>query len=136
MQAKNLQENIQVLPYDVILVKRADLVYAMGAVHKPGGFVLSEREKISVLQVLALAEGLDHVAAVGNAKIIRSVGEADSRIEIPVNLKKLLAGKGSDVSMLANDILFVPTSTSKNIALKGLESAVTIGSGVAIYAGH
>jgi polysaccharide export outer membrane protein len=136
MQAKDLQENIQILPHDVILVKRAALVYVMGAVHKPGGFVLSEREKISVLQVLALAEGLDHVAAVGNAKIIRGVGDGEKRIEIPVNLKRLLAGKGDDMSMLANDILFVPTSASKNIAVKGLESAIAIGTGVAIYAGH
>ncbi|MGA2186450.1 MAG: polysaccharide biosynthesis/export family protein [Bryobacteraceae bacterium] len=134
MEAQNPEENIPVLPHDVISVPRADLVYVIGAVKKSGGFVLSEREQISVLQALSLAEGLDRMAAGSAAKILRPVGSSKSRVEIPVNLKKLLQGKGDDVPLLANDILFVPTSASKNVALRTLEAAISIGSGIAIYA--
>jgi len=102
-------------------------------VHKVGGFVLSEREKISALQALSLAEGLDRAAAASNAKILRPVGNSDNRVEIPVDLKRILAGKGDDVPLLANDILFVPTSASKNAVYRGLEAAISIGTGIAIY---
>jgi polysaccharide export outer membrane protein len=134
MEAQNPEENIPVLPHDVISVPKADLVYVVGCVKKSGGFVLSEREKISVLQALSLAEGLAPGAAGGSAKILRAVGTSDNRVEIPVDLKKLLAGKGGDVPLLANDILFVPTSVAKNAALRTMEAAISIGTGIAIYA--
>src|ERR1051325_9269037 len=57
MEARNPQENIDVLPSDIISVPKADMVYVIGAVKRSGGFVLSEKEEISVLQALSLAEG-------------------------------------------------------------------------------
>jgi len=133
MEAKNPQDNIEILPNDVVSVPKADLVYVIGAVHKAGGFILSEKEKISILQALSLAEGLDRAAAPKDARILRPDPESDSRQEIPVNLKEILAGRSGDVSMLANDILFVPTSMAKNAFTRGLEAAVQIGTGVVIY---
>ena len=62
MEARNPQENIQIQPNDVISVPKAELVYVIGAVKRAGGFILSEREQISVLQALSMAEGLDRVA--------------------------------------------------------------------------
>jgi len=133
MDAKNPKDNIQVLPDDVVTVPKADLVYVIGAVHRSGGFVLSEKEKISVLQALSLAEGLDKLAAPKGAKIMRSVAESDNRQEIPVNLKDILAGKSGDVSLRANDILFVPTSGAKSALGRGIEVAIQMGTGIAIY---
>ena len=71
MEGKNPQDNIQVLPNDVVSVPKAELVYVIGAVHKSGGFILSEKERVSVLQALSMAEGLDRGSAPGNAKILR-----------------------------------------------------------------
>jgi len=133
MEAQNPEENIPVLPHDVISVPKADLVYVVGCVKKSGGFVLSEREKISVLQALSLAEGLDHGAAPGSAKILRAVGTTENRVEIPVDLRKILTGKGGDVALLANDILFVPSSVAKSAALRTIEAAIQVGTGIAIY---
>jgi polysaccharide export outer membrane protein len=133
MTAKSPEQNIAIAPHDVISVPKGDLVYVIGCVKKSGGFILGEREKISALQALSLAEGLDRAASSSKAKILRSVGDSDNRVEIPVNLKKILAGKGDDVPLLANDILFVPTSMPKNAAIRGLESAISIGTGIAIY---
>lgn len=133
MEAKNPEENILVRPNDVISVPRADVVYVVGAVRKAGGFVLGEHETISTLQALSLAEGLDRSAAMKDAKIMRAVAGSDQRTEIPVNLKLVMEGKGSDVAMRAEDILFVPLSGAKNAAMRGLEAAIQIGTGVAIY---
>lgn len=133
MEAKNPNDNITIYPYDVISVPKADLVYVIGAVRKSGGFVLSERETISVLQALSLAEGLDRIAAAKAAKILREQKGSDQRTEIPVDVKLILEGKGKDVALLANDILFIPASGSRNVALRSLEAAIQIGTGVAIY---
>jgi polysaccharide export outer membrane protein len=133
MEAQSPDENIEVLPNDVVSVPKADLVYVIGAVRKSGGFVLSEKERISVLQALSLAEGLDRGAAAGSAKILRPVPQSENRQEIPVNLKDILAGRSGDVSLLANDILFVPNSGPKTAFGRGVEAAISMATGVVVY---
>jgi len=133
MGGKNPQDNILVHPNDVISVPKAELVYVIGAVKKPGGFVLSERETISILEALSLAEGLDRVASPQTAKILRATDRSAQRTEIAVDVKKILTGKSNDLPMTANDILFIPTSASKNAAIRGMEAALQVGTGLAIY---
>lgn len=133
MEAKNPGENIVVKPNDVISVPRGELVYVVGAVHRAGGFVLGEHETISTLQALSLAEGLDRGAAPDRAKILRSIPGSDKRSEIPVALKQIMAGKSGDVPMRADDILFVPVSGPKNATMRGIEAAIQLGTGLAIY---
>jgi hypothetical protein len=62
MEANNPSVNIEVMANDVITVAKADLIYVIGAVKKPGGFVLNEKENLSALQALSLAEGLEGTA--------------------------------------------------------------------------
>ncbi|MBV9301579.1 MAG: polysaccharide biosynthesis/export family protein [Acidobacteriaceae bacterium] len=133
MDASNAAENIMIKPEDVISVPKADLVYCVGSVHKPGGFVLGQNESLSALQVLALAEGLDKGAAPDRAKILRAVPGESTRSEIEVNLKKLMAGKGQDLPLKAQDILFIPNSAAKSAASRTAEAAIQIATGVAIY---
>jgi len=133
MEAKNPEENIIIFPDDVISVPKGELVYVTGAVHRSGGFVLNEKENISVLEALSLAEGLDHAAGPGSSRILRLAADGTSRTEIPLDLKKILAGKSKDVPLIANDILFVPTSASKNALLRGLETGINVGTSLAIY---
>lgn len=124
--------NIEVRPYDTISVSRADVVYVVGDVRKPGGFVLADRENLTVLQALALAEGTTGTAAKRQARIIRR-DAAGSRTEIPVDLVKILNGKSQDVELAANDILFVPSSTGKAAAKRGAEAVLGTISGILIY---
>jgi polysaccharide biosynthesis/export protein len=133
MSASNPAENILIRPNDVVSVPKANMVYAIGAVRKPGGFVLGENESLSALQVLSLAEGLETSASAKNVKIMRNIPGSGNRAEIPVDLQKILTGKASDVSLLADDILFIPTSASKSAALRTLEAAIQVGTGIAIY---
>lgn len=133
MNATDPTENIGIKPEDVISVPKADLVYVVGSVHKPGGYVLGENETLSALQVLSLAEGLDRTAAPTKAKIMRASPGTSKRSEVAVDLKKLMAGKGTDLSLKADDILFVPDSTAKSITSRTLEAAVQIGTGMAVY---
>jgi polysaccharide export outer membrane protein len=133
LDARSPQENIEVRPYDVITVPRGELVYVMGQVRRPGGFVLRQRETLSALQALSLAEGLDTAAAPQNARILRTIAGVPQRTEIFIDLRKILQGKGTDVALLPNDVLFIPNSASKKAIVRGLEAALQIGTGVAIY---
>jgi polysaccharide biosynthesis/export protein len=131
IEAKRPEENIQVLPHDVISVPKAELIYVTGAVKKSGGFILGEHQTMSVLQAVSLAEGLGQSPDAKHARIVRTVG--DQKTEIPVDLKTLLQGKGKDVPMQGNDILFVPDSTGRRVALRVMEAAIQTGTGLAIY---
>jgi polysaccharide export outer membrane protein len=134
MDATSPAENIAIKPDDVISVPKADLIYCMGSVKKPGGFVLGQEETLSALQVLSLAEGLDKSASADKAKIMRIVPGSTIRNEIPINLKRLMAGKAADLPLKSNDILFIPNSAAKSALSRSVEAAVQIGTGVAIYA--
>lgn len=133
VNAEDPLENIAVKPNDVITIPRASMVYVVGAVHRSGGFTLTERSEMSVLEALSLAEGLDRTAGAKNSKILRASKNSQERVEIPINVNKILKGKSKDVPLLANDILFIPNSTTKSASLRALEAVVETGSGVAIY---
>ena len=133
MQATSPGENIPILAEDVITVPKANLVYVVGAVRRSGGFVLNEKEQITVLQALSLSEGLDRTAGPKNARILRQTSADSQRSEIPVNVQRILEGRDKDVALHANDILFIPTSKSKAAGIRALEAVVQMGTGVVIW---
>ena len=85
--------------------------------------ILAKEEKISVLQALALSEGLTPTASKGNARIIRTDQQSGERKETPINLGKILAGKAPDPVLGPKDILFVPNSAAKTTFGRGAEVA-------------
>jgi polysaccharide biosynthesis/export protein len=133
MDAKTPEENIQIFPHDVISVPKAEMVYVTGEVHRSGGFVLGEHQSISVLQALSLAEGLNTGADPRHAKILRLKPDADQREEIKVDVKDALNGKKPDFPLQGEDILFIPGSTGKKAALRGMEAAIQVGTGLAVW---
>jgi polysaccharide biosynthesis/export protein len=124
-------DNLTIKPHDVISVPLAELVYVVGNVKRAGGFTLGGKTSLSVLQALALAEGLDPRASPARARILRP-GPAASE-QIPVDLKKILAGKAEDIVLRPNDILFVPSNAMKSVSSRTIEAAIQIGTGLAIF---
>lgn len=133
MDASKPTENIPVLPFDVISVPRASMIYVMGDVQKPGGYVLTERETYSVLQALSMAGGTTRTAASGRTRILRQNKGAAQRQEIALDLKRVLNGKATDVPLQPEDILFVPSNTTKTVGIKTVEALVGLGTGVIIW---
>ncbi len=125
--------NVMVYPGDVVKVPRAGIVYVVGEVRKPGGFELKANESISVLQALALAEGLTPTSSRKGARIIRTNEATGERHEVAINLSRILAGKVADPMLRPNDIVFVPNSASKAALYRGAEAAVSIAGGVIVY---
>ncbi len=129
--------NVLVQKDDVITVPKAKLVYVVGSVNKPGGYVLDgHANTLSVLRVLALAGGVSSTASTKKARLLSDApgGDGDqTHVEATINLDKILASKSPDVSLHADDILFVPSSTGKKVGLRALEAAANAGTGLAIY---
>lgn len=125
--------NISIHPRDIISVSKADIVYVTGrGVTRPGGYLLSDRDTVTVFQALAMAEGLGPNAAGHDARIIRKKADG-SRLEIPVDLVKVLKGREPDPVLAANDILFVPDSAQKAALKKGAQAMIGTISGLLIY---
>jgi polysaccharide biosynthesis/export protein len=125
--------NVPIRSGDIVKVPRAGIVYVVGEVNRPGGFVLQNNENISVLQAVALAQGLTHTSAVGRARIIRTDASTGKRTEISMNLGKILAGKSADTILQPKDVVFVPNSAAKSVFYRGSEAAIQTAAGIAIY---
>jgi polysaccharide biosynthesis/export protein len=127
-------ENVDVRNGDVVNVSPAELVYVVGAVTKPGGFVMSNPSAgVSAVQALALAEGLGPLAAGHRGVIVRQSTSEQGRKEIEVDLYQMMAGKEADVILAPNDILFVPASnTKKTLKVMG-DIAMAAVNGLAVY---
>ncbi len=134
MQGKDPSLNLEVHPGDAITVSPAPVIYVVGAVTKPGGFVVQEPGSgITVLQALAMAEGLQSIAARSRTLLIRRSAGLKERQELPVNLDKLMAGKIRDEYMEPNDILFVPESSAKKTTRAMVRTAEQAVVGIATY---
>lgn len=132
-EAKKPQNNIQICPHDVIEVPRARLIYVIGQVGKPGGFVLNDNENISALQALSMAGGATTYASLKKVMILRNVPGATDRQQIAVNLDNVIHGKSSDSVLKPDDILYVPSNIAKNVSLKAIENGINIGTGLLIW---
>jgi polysaccharide export outer membrane protein len=125
--------NIPLQGGDVVSVPRAGIVYVVGAVEQPGGFVLqSDSEEMTVLKAVALARGLLGTARPSDAVVLRKDPASGQKKEIEVDLKKVMARQAEDIRLYPNDILFVPDSTGKKALRRLGEVGLAITSGLVI----
>jgi polysaccharide export outer membrane protein len=129
----NPQLNILLMPNDVVTVPVSETVYVVGDVHKAGGFTLGEHRDMTVLQAVAMAEGIDGTADAKHSRIIHHASDGTQLSETPINVKQILAGKAQDVPLNGGDILFVPGSMSKKAGLRTAEAVITTASGMAVW---
>ena len=127
--AKMAASNVELQPGDTVVVPKAGIVYVLGEVTRPGGYVLNSTGGITVLQVVAAAGGTTHVASAGKTRLLHRTENGFQ--EQRVDLKKLLLGKTPDVSVRNDDILFVPSSAIKEAMNAG--ALLATASTAAIY---
>jgi polysaccharide export outer membrane protein len=133
METGDSANNIVLQAGDIVTVPHSGIVYVLGAVGKPGGYVVAnDRAQMSTLKLLALAGGLSHTAKSDHAVIIRKDNQGQQH-EVSLDLKKVLTRKAEDVQLLPSDILYVPDSAAKQALLRAAEFGVLLGSGVALY---
>jgi polysaccharide export outer membrane protein len=125
--------NIDIQPGDTITVPRAPIIYVVGDVGRPAG-LLVDNGSLTVLQALALAGGTNRTAKLSAARIIHKSpgGMSETKVEI----KKMLEAKVPDVTLQADDILFIPVSSGKVLANRTFEAAMSAATAVTIYTVH
>jgi polysaccharide export outer membrane protein len=128
--ANSMESNVDIFPGDTVVVATAGIVYVVGAVRTPGGYVM-DNGKMTLMQALAMAQGPSNTAALNRAKLVRRTPTGQQELPLPLN--NIVAGKQSDIPLQAEDIVFVPNSTSKSAMRRGLEAALQAATGVAIY---
>jgi len=133
METGDTSNNIILQAGDVVTVPHAGIVYVLGAVSRPGGFVMAnDRGQMTTLKILSLAGGLNSTAKKDHAVIIRKDSQGQQH-EVAVNLKKVLDRSEEDVLLQPSDILYVPNSASKQAMLRAIEIGIGIGTAVALY---
>jgi polysaccharide export outer membrane protein len=125
--------NPAVYPGDIVKVSRAGIVYVVGAVRRPGGFAMKTNERISVLQAIALSEGLTPTAAKNSARIIHTNEQNGARTGTPIDLGKILSGKCPDPMLGPRDIVFVQDSAAKSTFSRGVDAAAQTLTGLLIF---
>jgi polysaccharide export outer membrane protein len=133
LERGDTQNNIQLQGGDIVTVPHAGIVYALGAVQKPGGFVANnDRAQLSTLKLLALAGGMTRIAKKDRAIIIRkdSMGNQQS---IPVDLGKIIERKSEDVRLMPSDILYVPDNATKAALIRAAQIGLAVGTSLIIY---
>jgi polysaccharide export outer membrane protein len=127
-----LDGSVSVFPGDTVLVSKADVVYILGDVNRPGGFAMvTNDQKLSAVQAISLAGGTPPNAVPSHARLIRKQADG-SHVEIPLQLSAMEKGKQPDIQLQADDIVYVPFSYARNVAV-GASSLVGATSSAAIY---
>jgi polysaccharide export outer membrane protein len=131
--AEDTKNNVEVYPGDTIIISRAGIVYVVGDVQRPSGFLI-EDNALSVLKALALAGGGTRTSALNKTRILRQT--PNGVLEIPINLKKVLYAKAPDMALVKGDVLFIPGSAAKAAAYRTADAAVSMSTALAVVAIH
>jgi len=94
-------------PDDTVFIEKIGKVTVLGEVARPGTFEL--KDKISVLEAIAMAGGFTNIAAINRTRIIREDPDSKKRI-IRIHVTDITnAGrKDKDLELLPGDIVYVP----------------------------
>ena len=128
-----LRNSVLVYPGDLVIVPKAGIVYVLGDVVHPGGYVMANDAQLTLMQAVSLAAGTTKTASEAHARLLRN--SADGPVELPVCLKCVEKGTQPDIELKAEDVVYIPYSTTKNIML-GASSILSSTGGAAIYAVH
>jgi len=127
-----LSDDPLVYPGDHVIVPRAPVVYVLGDVLKPGGYpVDTNNSKMTVLQALSLAGSANHTAALGRSKLVRKTPTGVQQIDLPIG--SMQKGKTPDVALMPDDVIYVPFSFLRNVAVNGQSILASTASAV-VYA--
>jgi polysaccharide export outer membrane protein len=105
-------ERAIVLPGDTVYVPRAGVIYVLGAVNRPGGYLMVNGGTLNLPQAVALALG---VSPVGSSKSVIVVRKQDGQVgEYRLRLDEMQSGKSETFALTDGDMVYVPTSKIKS----------------------
>jgi polysaccharide biosynthesis/export protein len=121
--------NVMLHGGEEVLVPEALKIYVVGNVKKPGAYPVRNDEETTILQLLALSEGLTPYSSKVAYVYRRSPG--GSKTEVPVPLAKIMKRQSPDVPLQANDILYIPDNNGKRLTAETLDRIAGLGTATA-----
>jgi polysaccharide export outer membrane protein len=113
-----LNESVLVYPGDTVIIPKSGIVYVLGDVGHPGGYTMAtNNSQMSALQAVAMSGSMNKTSLSDRAILIRK--SANGYEQIHLALGDIQKGKQPDVLLQADDVVFVPFSYMKNLALNG-----------------
>ena len=107
------------------------MAYVLGDVGRPGGYVMQNSGRISLLQAVAMAQGVNRTAAKKHTRILRR--NASGVEETILDLKQVLEGRVADPGLEPEDIVCIPPSAPKSIFMHDTPALVQSTASAAIY---
>jgi polysaccharide export outer membrane protein len=123
--------NVRLHGGEEIRVPEAGRIYVVGNVKKPGSFPIKENTETSVLKALAQAEGLTPYSQKIAYIYRREGGSGTNKNEIPIELKQIMDRKSPDVTLIANDVLYIPDNARRRTTITALDRVLMFGAGAA-----
>jgi polysaccharide export outer membrane protein len=112
-----------------VRVPEAGKISVMGNVKHPGAFPVRGPEDHTVLQLVALSEGLLPFAE-KIAYIVRRDSNGVPQ-EIPVELDRIMKREAPDLKLLAGDIFYIPDNKSRRNTMSIIDRITSFGSNTA-----
>jgi len=117
---------------DTVIVPQAGIVYILGAVNRPGGYLMQEEGHLDVAQALSLAMGTSLQAKVGSIRVLRHAPDG-ATVEYKIDYKAISEGREKPLRLEPRDIVYVPISKAKAIFTSG-SSIVSEATYATVYA--
>jgi polysaccharide export outer membrane protein len=128
---KIMDADVWVYQGETVFVARAGVIYVVGEVLSPSSFVMENKTEYTALRAIAMAHGPTKFAKLSSATIVRRNG--DGVQQIPVALDKIEHSKAPDVTLQAEDILYVPTNKGKEVGIQAAQIAISLATTAAIW---
>ena len=129
MDGRHPELNLALTGGEEILVARAPKVFVIGNVRRPGSYFVQDDSDLSVLKIIALAEGpLPFTAP--EAYITRTQQDGE-RIQILIDLRGMIKKTVPDMPMQGSDLLYVRDSKGKRLTMTALDRIAGFGSATA-----
>ncbi len=108
--------NIPIQGGDVVQIPEKQIArfYVIGDVNRPGAYELPTENQLFVTQALAWAGGPMRTAKKSKGVLVR-YDERGGRQEMAINVDDIMKGKNPDITVMPNDVIFLPGSTAKSI---------------------
>jgi polysaccharide export outer membrane protein len=123
-------QNTLVEPGDTVVVHRAGIIYVLGAVNRPGGYLMVNGGSLSVIQALSLAGGTTLQASDRWALVVRKQASGITQFKVP--LARMETGDSAPSQLQPNDALYIPISTWKAVLING-SNVLSAATSAAIY---
>ena len=128
IDAADPELNLKLEGGEEIRIPDAGKIYVVGNVRKPGAFTIKDSTETSIMRLLALSEGL--LPYSGKQAFIYRKEASGGKNEIPIDLERIIQRKSPDVTLVANDVLYIPDRSGRKSIMTAIEKSLPMGAAI------